>query len=101
MDDAPLPPLVVVAGAVFVAAAWLLASPDLIVSRAMTWDMLFNLAGAWHLHHGHVPHVDYHDPLGSAAFRLTEIGFLLTGLSVWGFIAGEIVAGAAARTGSG
>jgi hypothetical protein len=94
-DDAPVLPLAVASAAVFVTAAWLLASPDLIVSRAMTWDMLFNLAGAWQLQHGHVPHIDYHDPLGTAGFRLTQLGFLLTGVSIWGFIVGEIVAGAA------
>lgn len=95
VDDAPLLPLVAMSAAVFVAAGWLLGSPNLIVSRAMTWDMLFNLAGAWHLQQGHIPHVDYHDPLGTAGFRLTQLGFMLTGVSVWGFIAGEIVAGAA------
>ncbi len=92
-DPRPLP--FVLAAVVLVAAAgWLLAAPDRIVSRQMTWDMLFNLAGAWHLHNGHVAHVDFHDPLGVVTFLLTAIGFRLTGPSVWGFIAGEVLAAA-------
>jgi hypothetical protein len=94
VDDAPPVPLAIVSAAVFVVSAWMLASPGLIVSRHMTWDMLFNLAGAWQLQNGHVMHVDFHDPLGTVAFRMTEIGFWLTGVSVWGYIAGEILAAA-------
>lgn len=45
----------------------------------MTWDLLFNLAGAWHLHNGQVPHVDFHDPVGQLYFRLTQLGFWLCG----------------------
>jgi hypothetical protein len=47
----------------------------------MTWDLLFNLAGAWHLRFGHVPHVDFHEPVGQLNFLLTEAGFLLVGPS--------------------
>ncbi|UYN93438.1 MAG: hypothetical protein KIT25_15410 [Enhydrobacter sp.] len=95
VDDAPPLPLAVASLVVFLAAAWLLASPSLIVSRHMTWDMLFNLAGAWHLVNGHEPHVDFHDPLGSLSFYLSKIGFLITGPSVGGFIVGEIIAATA------
>jgi len=91
-DDAPWIPLFLLTAAMVAASAWLLAGVPRIVSRQMTWDMLFNLAGAWSLHNGHVPHVDFHDPLGSLSFRLTAIGFWFTGPSVWAFIAGEIVA---------
>ncbi len=95
VDDAPLLPLVAASAVICAFASWMLLSPSLIISRAMTWDMLFNLAGAWHLHNGHIPHVDYHDPLGSAVFRLTQIGFMLDGVSIWAFIIGEILVGAA------
>jgi hypothetical protein len=74
--------LTALAGAAVTAAAWLLASPDRLLSRQMTWDMLFNLSGAWYLHNGMAAHV----------FQLTAIGFWLAGPSVWAFIAGEIVA---------
>lgn len=91
-DDAPWLPLTLLAAAVVGVSAWLLAAAPRIVSRQMTWDMLFNLSGAWAIHNGQVPHVDFHDPLGSLSFRLTALGFWFTGPSVWAFIAGEIVA---------
>ena len=28
---------------------------DRVLSRAMVWDLLYLLGGAWHLHAGHVP----------------------------------------------
>lgn len=94
VDDAPPVPLALASATVFAVASWMLASPGLIVSRHMTWDMLFNLAGAWQLQNGHVMHIDFHDPLGTVAFRMSEIGFWLTGVSVWGYIVGEILAAA-------
>jgi len=51
------------------------ASPNLVVSHQMTWDFLYNLSGAWHLQHGHVPHVDFHEPVGQLNFVLTQLGF--------------------------
>ena len=33
----------------------LLLAPGRLFSREMTWDLLYNLEGAWHLHNGHVP----------------------------------------------
>ena len=60
-------------------AAWLLMSPGRVLSREMTWDLLFNLEGAWHIQHGHVPHVDFHTPLGALTFWLTRVGFWMAG----------------------
>ena len=80
------------AGAIVAVGAGLLALPRRMVSREMTWDLLFNLEGAWHLWNGHVPHVDFHDPLGGLIFLLTAIGFELVGFSPRAFIAGELVA---------
>ncbi len=91
LDDASWILLTAIAGAVVAGSAWLLASPDWLLSRQMTWDMLFNLSGAWYLHNGLAAHVDFHDPLGTLSFRLTAIGFWFTGPSVWAFIAGECV----------
>jgi hypothetical protein len=76
-----LPILVLAAGLPVMAAAWAVLSPAHIISREMTWDLLFNLAGAWHLWFGHVPHADFHEPVGTLTFLLTEAGFRLIGLS--------------------
>jgi hypothetical protein len=61
-----------------VAAAMLIA-PQGLLSREMTWDLLFNLGGAWHMQHGHVPHVDFHTPFGRLTFFLTYVGFWIVG----------------------
>jgi hypothetical protein len=58
-------------------AAWALMSPPTMLSTAMTADLLFNLAGAWHIYSGDVPHVDFHDAVGPLNFILTAIGFHL------------------------
>ena len=91
VDDAPVVPLIAISGLVLAASAWCLLAPDRVLSRAMTWDLLFNLAGAWHLHNGHVVHVDFHDPIGQLYFRLTELGFWLRGPTVLAFGIGKAV----------
>jgi hypothetical protein len=83
--------LVLLAALPTVLAAWALLSPDLLLSREMTWDLLFNLAGAWHLRFGHVPHVDFHEPVGQLNFLLTEAGFFFFGLTPRAFLAGVVV----------
>jgi len=77
------PPLIV--------AAYLLLSPGVIFSREMSWDLLFNLEGAWSLYTGQTPHVDFHDPLGILPFLLTEIGFWLNGIGPWAFMSGVLL----------
>ena len=76
---APLVVLLLAAGLPVAAAAWALLSPLHLLSAEMTWDLLFNLAGAWHLRFGHVPHVDFHEPVGTLTFLLTQAGFWLLG----------------------
>ncbi|MGE0121278.1 MAG: hypothetical protein AB7S58_25300 [Dongiaceae bacterium] len=71
--------LLAVAGLPVLAAAGALLTTPVILSKAMTQDLLFNLAGAWHVHAGHVQHVDFHDPTGRLSFILTAIGFRLVG----------------------
>jgi len=83
--------LVLLAAPPVAVAAWALLSPDLLLSREMTWDLLFNLAGAWHLHFAHVPHVDFHEPVGQLNFALTEAGFLLFGPTPRAFLGGVII----------
>ena len=73
------------------AAIWALLSPPAVLSEEMTWDFLFNLAGAWHLHLGHVPHVDFHGPVGQLSFLLTDIGFRLVGVGPRAFLAGAVL----------
>ncbi len=57
----------------------------------MSWDLLFNLEGAWNLYNGQIFHIDFHDPLGVLPFLLTEIGFWLTGLGPQAFLVGILV----------
>jgi len=57
----------------------------------MTWDLLFNLAGAWHLVNGHVAHVAFHDPVGQLNFLLTVLGFHLIGLTPLAFVVGSLI----------
>ena len=70
-------------------AIWMLLSPGRIVSREMTWDMLFDIAGAWHVFQGHIPHVDFHDPVGELNFLLTDAGFHLVGPRLEAFLVGS------------
>jgi hypothetical protein len=86
--DVSLSMLVLLAAVPTAIAAWALLAPPHLLSREMTWDLLFNLAGAWHLHFGHVPHVDFHEPVGQLNFLLTEAGFLLVGPTPRAFLAG-------------
>jgi hypothetical protein len=81
----------VVAGLPVLAAAALVLWTDVVLSREMTWDLLFNLAGAWHLANGHIPHVDFHEPVGALNFLLTRLGFALVGCTPFAFVAGAIV----------
>jgi hypothetical protein len=79
LREANLAALLVLAGAIVLAAAWAVFSPPILLSSEMTWDLLFNLSGAWSVHFGHVAHVDFHEPVGSLNFRLTALGFDLVG----------------------
>jgi hypothetical protein len=90
------PAKVLVLAALPVAAAiWALLSSPVVLSQDMTWDLLFNLAGAWHLHLGHIAHVDFHEPVGQLNFLLTEIGFRLVGVGPRAFLAGSVLVAAA------
>ena len=60
----------------------------------MTWDFLYNLSGAWHLQHGHVAHVDFHEPVGQLNFMLTLLGFELVGPTPFAFLVGVAVVAA-------
>lgn len=77
---------------VFAVAAAALFLPGRLFSREMTWDLLFNLEGAWHLANGHTAYVDFHDPLGVLGFQLTRTGFLLVGPRPIAFVVGECLA---------
>jgi hypothetical protein len=67
------------AGVPVLLAAWALMSPPALLSRTMTQDLLFNLAGAWQVYTGQIAHVDFHDPSGRLSFLLTALGFHLVG----------------------
>jgi len=81
--------LALAAGPPMALFAWMLLSPGRMVSREMTWDMLFVLAGAWHVFHGQIPHVDFHDPVGALNFLLTAAGYRLVGPSPHAFLVGS------------
>ena len=84
--------LAIAAGVPVLVGAWVLLASGLVLSREMTWDLLFNLEGAWHIEHGHVPHRDFHDPLGPLSFALTNLGFRFAGPTAMAFIVGELIA---------
>lgn len=88
--EASLLRLALVTGVPVMLGAWLLLSPTRVISREMTADLLFVLSGAWRIHDGQVPHVDFHDPVGALTFVLTYIGFLVTGPTPRAFLVGEV-----------
>jgi|FEC22Drversion2_1045045.scaffolds.fasta_scaffold00234_53 hypothetical protein len=78
--------VLVLAGLPVLAAAWAVLSPPVMLSKAMTQDLLFNLSGAWHLYAGQVAHVDFHDPTGRLSFLLTALGFIVLGPGPFAFL---------------
>ena len=87
--------LLALAGLPVLAAAWALLSPPVMLSKAMTQDLLFNLSGAWHVYSGQVPHVDFHDPTGRLSFVLTALGFVLLGPGPFAFLVNVAIVTAA------
>jgi hypothetical protein len=78
--------LLVLAGLPVAAAAWGVLSPPVMLSKAMTQDLLFNLSGAWHVYSGHIAHVDFHDASGRLSFLLTALGFHFLGPGPFAFL---------------
>ena len=76
-------------------SVWLMLSPGVIYSKELTWDLLFNLEGAWRLYTGQVPHLDFHTPSGILTFAITSLGFQLVGVKPIAFVVGECVLAAA------
>jgi hypothetical protein len=69
----------------------LLLAPGRLYSREMTWDLLHLLEGAWHLHQGQVPYVDFHTPFGPLSFTLTRLGFAMVGTVPLAAVVGPLV----------
>ena len=93
--QAPSPVLLLVlSGLPVLAAAWAVLSPPVMLSKAMTQDLLFNLSGAWHVYSGHVAHVDFHDASGRLSFLLTALGFHLLGPTPFAFLVNVAIMGA-------
>src|ERR1700731_783194 len=86
--------VLVLSVALTVPALWAVLSVPVIYSREMTWDLMFNLDGAWRLHAGQVAHVDFHDPVGTLPFAVTALGFYLVGTKPFAFIVGECIVAA-------
>lgn len=79
------------AGVPVLLSLWLLLAPERVFSREMTWDLMFNLAGAWRIQNGHVPNVDFHDPVGPLGFWLTYLGFSAVGPGPRAFLVGQAI----------
>lgn len=86
--------LLALSGLPVLAAAWAVLSPPVMLSKAMTQDLLFNLSGAWHVYSGHVAHVDFHDASGRLSFLLTALGFHLLGPVPFAFLINIAIMGA-------
>src|ERR671911_777321 len=86
--------LLVLSGLPVLAAGWPVLSPPVMLSKAMTQDLLFNLSGAWHVYSGHVAHVDFHDASGRLSFLLTALGFHLLGPVPFAFLVNVAIMGA-------
>ena len=86
--------LLVLSGLPVLAAAFAVLSPPVMLSKAMTQDLLFNLSGAWHVYSGHVAHVDFHDASGRLSFLLTALGFHLLGPTPFAFLVNVAFMGA-------
>jgi hypothetical protein len=93
---AALATVALLAGVPVLVALWTLLSPGLVLSHEMTWDFVYNLSGAWHLQHGHVAHVDFHEPVGQLNFMLTALGFGLVGPTPFAFLVGIAIVAAVA-----
>src|SRR5690348_2949394 len=72
-------------------SVWLMLSPGLIYSKYMTWDLLFNLEGAWQVYTGQVAHIDFHTPNGTLNFAITALGFEIIGVKPLAFVVGECI----------
>lgn len=92
--QSPLLLLLVLSGLPVLVAAWAVLSPPVLLSKAMTQDLLFNLAGAWHVYSGHIAHVDFHDASGRLSFLLTALGFHLLGPTPFAFLVNVAIMGA-------
>jgi hypothetical protein len=91
LDSEKLYWLIPASCAVWLASVLLMLSAGVIHSNAATWDLLFNLEGAWRLYTGQVLHVDFHDVLGDLPFAITALGFQIIGLKPIAFVVGECV----------
>jgi hypothetical protein len=88
-------PLLALSVALLIPGLWALLSIPVVYSREMTWDLMFNLDGAWRLYAGQTAHVDFHDPVGTLPFAVTALGFYLVGTKPFAFIVGECIVAAA------
>jgi hypothetical protein len=90
IDPAGLLPLIAISATLTLPGLWMMLSLPVVYSREMTWDLLFNLDGAWRLFIGQTAHVDFHDPVGTLSFAATTLGFHLVGVKPFAFIVGEV-----------
>src|SRR5260370_28040866 len=87
-------PLLALSVALTIPALWAVLSVPVVYSREMTWDLMFNLDGAWRIYAGQVAHVDFHAPVRSLLFAVAGLGFYLVGNKPFAFIVGECIVAA-------
>src|SRR5260370_5242828 len=87
-------PLLALSVALTIPALWAVLSVPVVYSREMTWDLMFNLDGAWRMYTGQTAHVDFHDPVGTLPFAVTALGFYLVGIKPFAFIVIECIVAA-------
>ncbi|MGQ3027509.1 MAG: hypothetical protein ACT60Q_04250, partial [Ferrovibrionaceae bacterium] len=83
--------LVLIAGIPALIAAWAVWSTETMLSRYGVMDLLFNLAGGWHIANGQAAHDGFHEAVGQLNFLLTALAFQVVGPSVRAFLVGEII----------
>src|SRR5271168_4199303 len=67
--------LVALFAAMFSVMLWLGAPPI----RDGAWDIIMLLNGGWRVFSGQIPHVDYHNPIGSLTYLLIAFGMKVAG----------------------
>jgi len=80
-----------VAAALFVialASVILAAGPSYIMAP---WDVFIILDEAWRILCGQIPHTDFHNPIGPLSYSLTALGMKAGGLSLAGYVYGNVL----------
>jgi hypothetical protein len=68
--------LVVIVGVIMTCAVTVVGrAPPIMIP----WDIILLLDGAWRITIGHIPHQDFHNPIGPLTYELIALGMQITG----------------------